>query len=73
MSVSIELTPAQVAALADIVKDGGGISLRQLAPGATGTSTSADVYATPVGSRSGVRIAPDGSVSDMGETLPAEG
>ena len=72
MSVSIELTPAQVAALADIVKENDGISLRQLAPGSGGSST-ADVYATPLGSRSGVRIAPDGAVSDIGETLPAEG
>jgi hypothetical protein len=71
MSDSIQLSPAQVTALASLAERCGGVSLRQLGDGSA-HSPIVDVYVTPLGSRSGVRIAPDGAVSEMGETLPAD-
>jgi len=72
MSDSIQLSLAQVIALETIAARGGGVSLRQLGDGAEHTPI-LDVYVTPLGSHEGVRITPDGTVNDIGETLPANG
>ena len=63
MSV-IEISAAQAAALARLAETHGAVAIHQVAP--TG-----DVYATPHGKRAGYRIAADGAISEIGETLPA--
>jgi hypothetical protein len=63
MSV-IEISAAQAAALARLAEAYGAVAIHQLAP--TG-----DVYATPHGKTAGYRVAADGEISEMGETLPA--
>lgn len=65
--MTVELTVAQVHALAALADREGPVSLHQL--GARGDA--ADVYATPLGATVGFRIAIDGAVSGIGETLPA--
>jgi hypothetical protein len=65
--MTVELTVAQTRALAELAAREGSISLHQL--GARGEA--ADVYATPLGATIGFRIAIDGAVSGIGETLPA--
>jgi hypothetical protein len=66
--MSVKLTPAQVHAVAELADREGGVALHQLAEGES--SGPGDVYATPLGAISGYRIAPDGSLSRIGETLP---
>ncbi|HEX5246182.1 MAG TPA: hypothetical protein VFW41_03535 [Gaiellaceae bacterium] len=63
MSV-IEISAAQAAALAELASAHGLVAIHQVAP--TG-----DLYVTPHNSSAGFRIAPDGAVSDIGQTLPA--
>jgi uncharacterized protein (DUF779 family) len=67
--MTIELTVAQARALAELADREGPISLHQL--GAGSDARGPDVYATPVGATVGFRIAIDGAVSGIGETLPA--
>ena len=63
MSV-IEITAAQASALATLTDRQGLVAIHQVEP-------AGDIYVTPRGSASGYRIATDGSVSEIGETLPA--
>jgi hypothetical protein len=63
MSV-IEISAAQAAALATLAERHGLVAIHQVAP-------SGDVYVTPHGKAAGVRVAADGAVSDIGQTLPA--
>ncbi|HEY8029983.1 MAG TPA: hypothetical protein VIE38_10790 [Gaiellaceae bacterium] len=63
MSV-IEITATQAAALADLAEEHGLVAIHQVAP-------SGDVYVTPHNASTGFRIAPDGTLSDIGHTLPA--
>jgi hypothetical protein len=69
MSAGIEITQAQARALVVLTDRVGPLAIRQLAAG-EGFHPS-DLYATPRGSASGYRVAADGSVSEIGETLPA--
>jgi hypothetical protein len=69
MSVSIEITNAQAKALADLTGDKGPVAIRQLTSEERGQA--GDVYATLHGTSIGYRIAADGAVSEIGETLPA--
>jgi len=67
--MSVKLTSAQARTVAELADQKGGVALHQLADSeSTGSS---DVYATPLGAISGYRIAADGSLSRIGETLPA--
>jgi hypothetical protein len=63
MSV-VEITAAQATALAELASRHGPVAIHQLVP-------SGDVYVTPHATASGFRVAPDGAVSEIGETLPA--
>ena len=63
MSV-VEITAAQAAALAHLADAFGLVAIHQVAP-------AGDVYVTPHGDTAGFRIAADGAVSEIGETLPA--
>jgi len=68
--MSIRLTSKQAAALAELAGRVGDVVLHQLE--ATAQEEQArDVYATPHGTATGYRIAVDGSVSSIGETLSA--
>ena len=67
----IELTPAQARALAEIAEREGNVSLHQLAHAGVAEATD-DVYVTPLGATHSLRIARDGSVGDMHETLVPE-
>jgi hypothetical protein len=67
--MSIELTVAQARALAELADREGPIALHQL--GAGGDAAATDVYATPLGATEGFRVAMDGAMSGIGETLPA--
>jgi hypothetical protein len=60
----IEITAAQAAALAELADAHGLVAIHQVGP-------VDDVYVTPHGSTAGFRIAPDGEVRGIGETLPA--
>jgi hypothetical protein len=66
MSDGIEITPEQAVALARLSESVGAIAIHQLA-----AAHGSDVYATPRGTDHGYRIRADGTVSEMGETLPA--
>jgi hypothetical protein len=66
--MTIELTVAQARALAELADREGPVSLHQLGPGSN--AAPADVYATPVGETIGFRIAIDGALCGIGETLP---
>ena len=66
--MSVKLTSAQAHAVAELADREGGVALHQLAD--TESSGHGDVYATPLGAISGYRIAADGSLSPIGETLP---
>jgi hypothetical protein len=68
----IELTAAQARALADLTGSEGIVALHQVPSGAEASATVADVYATPRGSARGFRIDAEGSLSPIGETLPAK-
>ena len=70
MSVSIEITHAQANALASLSEREGPLAIRQLVS-AESTAEPSDVYVTPHGATKGYRIAADGAVSDIGQTLPA--
>jgi hypothetical protein len=67
--MSVKLTSAQARTVAELAEREGGVSLHQLADDSE--SSHRDVYATGLGATSGYRIAPDGSLSRIGETLPA--
>jgi hypothetical protein len=67
MSITIEITRAQANALASLTDWEGPLALRQLGDP---QNVPRDIYVTPVGSHQGFRIAVDGTVSDIGETLP---
>ena len=60
----IEISATQAAALAALAERHGIVGIHQVDP-------IGDLYATPHGSAQGYRIASDGSVSEIGETLPA--
>jgi hypothetical protein len=66
--MSVELTPAQARALSDLAVRDGSLILHQLVGE---PEHGPDVYATPVGTSHGYRIAADGTVSSIGHTLPA--
>jgi len=69
-TMSIELTAAQARALAELAAREGGVTLHQVV--ASGEATrDPDVYVTPHGRSEGYRIAHDGELSSIGETLPA--
>lgn len=63
MSV-IEITAAQANALATLTDRQGLVAIHQVEP-------AGDIYVTPHGSANGYRIARDGAVSEIGQTLPA--
>ena len=66
----IEITQEQARALAELAeREGGSVSLHQVA--AIGATGPVDVYATPNGAANGYRIAADGHLTPIGETLPA--
>ena len=65
----IEVSTAQAHAVAALAERKGALSLHQI--GHPDDLPPDDIFATPVGSTSGFRIAPDGTVTDIGETLPA--
>jgi len=65
MTGSIEITHAQAAALAQLAETAGALAIHQLG------GEAGDVYATPHGSAIGYRVAADGTISEIGETLPA--
>jgi hypothetical protein len=67
--MSVELTPAQARALADLAARDGSLFLHQLL--GDQREHRPDVYATPVGTSEGYRVAVDGTVSSIGHTLPA--
>jgi hypothetical protein len=69
--MTIELTPAQARALADLTAREGAVTLHQLSHDEQSAAKDEDVYATPQGAASGYRIAADGRLSEIGETLPA--
>jgi len=60
----IEITAAQATALAALADRQGLVAIHQVEP-------AGDIYVTPHGSTSGYRIARDGAISEIGETLPA--
>ena len=68
MTARIDVTQAQAAALARLTAEEGQVSLHQLVGP---EHTPGDIYATPHGSVHGFRIAVDGTISRIGETLPA--
>ena len=68
-SFTIEITRAQANTLVRLADTEGPLAMRQLTP-AEGATHAGDVYATPHGASRGYRIAPDGSLSPIGETLP---
>jgi hypothetical protein len=70
MSASIEITHAQANALATLADGQGTLAIRQLVHEAERPGP-ADIYVTPHAASRGFRIAPDGSLSEIGETLPA--
>ena len=67
----IELTAQQARALADFAAREGPVALHQLSRAGEVVTATPDVYVTPVGAKYGYRIAADGSLSAIGETLPA--
>jgi hypothetical protein len=70
--VTIELTPAQARAVAELVEREGGVALRRPQPEeATEGAGDEDVYATPIGGSAGYRIDGAGRVTELGQTLPA--
>jgi hypothetical protein len=71
MSISIEITHAQAKALVALTDGEQPLAIRQLS--SDETRHGGDVYATPHGTSAGYRIAADGAVSEIGETLPAPG
>lgn len=67
---SIDLTPRQAQALADLSSSLGSIALHQVVPDHDGHLTG-DVYVTPHGWDTGYRVDVDGRVAVIGATLPA--
>ena len=68
--MTLELTPAQASAVAELAAREGAVSLHQL-PHTDPRAKADDVYATPVGAPRGYRIAADGQINEIGETLSA--
>jgi hypothetical protein len=71
MSTGIEITKAQAKTLASLSRWEGPLAIRQLAADEGTGAAPGDIYVTPRGAASGFRIASDGTMSDIGETLPA--
>lgn len=69
--MSIHLTPAQAAALAELTAEVGDVALHQLEHGGSAPATG-DVYATPQKATAGFRIDPAGGVGPIPETLPGD-
>ena len=69
-TMTIELTAAQARALAELAARENGVTLHQLVASER-TTHGSDVYVTPRGSSNGYRIAANGELSSIGETLPA--
>ena len=69
MSANIQITHAQATALASLAEREGPLALHQIA--AAKHAEPSDLYATPRGSAHGYRISVDGTLSEIGETLPA--
>ena len=67
---SVEITPAQARALAELAEGEGALVLHQLGHSVAGAAPEA-VYATPRGSARSHRIAPDGTRAEMAETSSA--
>jgi hypothetical protein len=68
----IELTAAQARSVGELAEREGTLSLHQL-PDNDPAHPAGSVYATPRGTHRGFRIAPDGALSEIGDTLPAAG
>jgi hypothetical protein len=68
----IEITAAQAKTLSELTQQEGTVSLHQVAHEDAPVEDS-DLYATPHGKRAGYRIARDGRLSQIGETLPSPG
>ena len=68
-SFTIEITRAQAGTLATLADTEGPLAIRQLTP-AEGATHTGDIYATPHGASRGYRIALDGGLSPIGQTLP---
>ena len=69
--MTVMLTPAQARAVADLAERTGALVLHQLAHDREGAAAD-DLYATPQGAAAGYRITGEGSLSEIGETLPAD-
>jgi hypothetical protein len=69
--MSIELTPAQARAVAELAEREGGVTLHQIVE--TPPTHTADVYVTPRGTANGYRISATGELTPIGHTLPATG
>ena len=69
--MTIHLTPVQAAAVADLAGREGDLTLHQLER-SSHEPAARDVYATPHGTATGYRIAPDGALSSIGESLPGD-
>lgn len=72
ISTLIEITNAQAIALADLSQRMGPLGIHQLTP-ETATAEPGDIYVTPRGQAHGYRIAPDGTLTEIGDTLPTPG
>jgi hypothetical protein len=70
--MTIELTPAQARALADLAGREGLVALHQVPVDAEASpDAAADLYVTPHGSEQGFRIDAGGLTSPIGEAVPA--
>jgi hypothetical protein len=69
--LTIHLTPVQAAAVAELAEREGDLTLHQVER-ASHEPAARDVYATPSGTATGYRIAPDGALSPAGKSLPAD-
>lgn len=67
--MTIYLTPVQAAAVAELAEREGDLTLHQLER-SPDSPPARDVYATPHGTTTGYRVAPDGALSSIGESLP---
>jgi hypothetical protein len=68
--MTIELSAAQARAVAELAEREGNVTLHQLAH-KDPLAAADDVYATPRGTTKGYRVARDGVVTEIGETLPS--
>ncbi len=70
--MTVMLTPAQARTVADLAERRGTLVLHQL-PHDSAAAAADDLYATPHRAATGFRITREGALSEIGETLPAEG